>query len=142
MVQSAPAAAAKRIASIEFTDNYGTTSKWEYEIPAWAARVGDGDAVACERAAVVLGKVLSVGVAADFSKHCLVVSRVPIEEHRANVAATRERKALLVEMAARKEELDALAEYEKLKDDPLMAALLTSFAGDGCEEPAPLVVEG
>lgn len=141
MVYSATAAAAKRICNVQFTDSYGDTSKWEYEIPAWVERIAEGDTVVCDYdGQLKLGTVLTVGAAADHSRHCLVVCRVPVEEHRANVAAQRERKELLAEMAARKEELDALAEYEKLKDDPLMAALLTSFSGDGCEDHAVLDV--
>ena len=135
MVYSTSVAVAKRIASIEFKYDCGDTSCWEYEIPTWVEHIEEGDTVVCDYdGQLKFGKVLSVGIAADYTKHCLVVCRVPIKEHRANVAAERERKAIFAEMAARKEELDALAEYEKLASDPLMAALLTRFVGDSNEE--------
>lgn len=139
---AAPAAAVKRITLVQFTDSYGETSRWEYEIPVWVGSIKEGDTVACDYdGQLKVGMVLTVGVAAEHSRHCLVVCRIPIEEHRSNVAAQRERKALLAEMHARKEEIDALSEYEKLKGDPLMAALLTRLTGDGSEEPAPPVIE-
>lgn len=132
----------KRIASIEFVDGEGFKSRWEYEVPAWVEQIVPGDLVACDyNGEIKIGTVLTIGAAAEHLNHCLVVCRIPIQEHRSNVNAIKQRKAIMTEMAERKAELDSLDEYMKLKDDPVMAALLRSFVGDGNEEIAPLTIE-